>query len=346
MKNFFKLLPALSVFVLTGCFGLFGKEETGEISVDFEKSFFTKAQQPLPSPDDFILTVTDASGNEIYSGKYGESPEKFEVKAGSYTITALSREFDEPLFESPQYGDSQTVTVSSGQSVNVTLVCKQTNCGVRLDLDSSFRKVFPEGVLYLNGSGGTLMYGYAESRMAYFNPGGLVLSIYNAGEEAVLCTRTLEAQQMLTIKLSAVDTQSSGGVALQIDSSRMWLSENLVIGESGGEADALTVTEARSHIGESDVWVTGYVVGVAVNTGKFSFAPPFSKNTNIVIGLRSTSTDADYLLSVELPKGDVRDGLNLVDNPGILGTKLLLKGTLVEAYYGIPGLKTVTDFKL
>ena len=89
----------------------------------------------------------------------------------------------------------------------------------------------------------------------------------------------------------------------------------------------------------------GYIVGVATNTGKFSFEAPFSKNTNLLLGLRSSSTDADYLLCVELKAGDVREELNLVDNPGIKGRQIYIKGDLVSAYYGIPGLKNVSEFQ-
>jgi hypothetical protein len=42
----------------------------------------------------------------------------------------------------------------------------------------------------------------------------------------------------------------------------------------------------------------------------------------------------------------MREGLNLVDNPLNLGRKVLLKGNIVEAYYGMPGIKNLTDFEL
>ena len=51
-------------------------------------------------------------------------------------------------------------------------------------------------------------------------------------------------------------------------------------------------------------------------------------------------------MSMQLPAGDVREALNLVDNPENLGRRLYVKGDLVEAYYGIPGIKNVTEFEL
>ena len=51
-------------------------------------------------------------------------------------------------------------------------------------------------------------------------------------------------------------------------------------------------------------------------------------------------------MSVQLPAGELRDDLNLVDNPHLLGRKICLKGNIVEAYYGIPGMKNVSEYEL
>ena len=102
---------------------------------------------------------------------------------------------------------------------------------------------------------------------------------------------------------------------------------------------------ARAHAGEKGVWVCGYIVGIATNTAKFAFEPPFSKNTNLVLGSRTSSTDKEHLLTVELKAGDIRDALNLQDHPDLVGEKVYLKGDLVSAYYGIPGLKAPSDYQ-
>ena len=44
--------------------------------------------------------------------------------------------------------------------------------------------------------------------------------------------------------------------------------------------------------------------------------------------------------------GDVLDALNLVDHEENLGRQVFLKGDIVEAYYGIPGLQNITEFEL
>ena len=89
----------------------------------------------------------------------------------------------------------------------------------------------------------------------------------------------------------------------------------------------------------------GYIVGVATNTRKISVTPPFTKNTNLVLGARASTTDPSHCLSVELPAGAVRDALNLQDQPDLLGRNVYIRGDLVAAYYGIPGLKAPSEYQ-
>ena len=42
--------------------------------------------------------------------------------------------------------------------------------------------------------------------------------------------------------------------------------------------------------------------------------------------------------------GRIRDALNLVENPGLLGRKVYLKGDIVESYYGIPGIQSISEY--
>jgi hypothetical protein len=46
-------------------------------------------------------------------------------------------------------------------------------------------------------------------------------------------------------------------------------------------------------------------------------------------------------MPVQLPSGEIRSGLNLVDNPSNLGKEVLLYGN-IEAYFRVPGVKSVT----
>ena len=71
-----------------------------------------------------------------------------------------------------------------------------------------------------------------------------------------------------------------------------------------------------------------------------------SSRTNILLGPKSSTVDKDACLSVQLPSGDLRDELNLVDNPSNLRRKVYLRGDIVEAYFAIPGIKNISEHVL
>lgn len=330
----------------------------GELRIAFasNQESLTRSGLNIPDTSDFILSIRDAKGNSVYEGPYGASPESVFVKAGTYTVNIISEEFNKPSFSLPQFGDEQCVKVASGSVVNLKLVCRQMNAGIRMYVEPSFLKAYSDGVLLLKSSFGRLVYGYSERRIAYFKPGNVSLVLSNGGSDEILMTRELKAQDMLELKVKVASSGNQsqneserGKVSVAVDTTRNWMSGEYVIGGSSGggdHSDALTVAEAMNAIGEEDVWVSGYIVGGDLSSSSASFEKPFSSRTNILIGPRSATTDKSSCLSVQLPAGELRDDLNLVDNPGLLGRKVCLRGDIVEAYYSIPGIKNISEYEL
>lgn len=347
-KLFLFLVSAVSCQMLA----VPGGEGQGEIRISFYDGAMTKVSEEIPDTSDFLLTVSGPDGDIIYDGAYGDSPEKMTVDAGSYTVYVRSCEFNKPAFSQPQFGDEQCVVVPDGSVVNVKLMCMQMNAGVRLRIDKSFLEGCPDAVLFLKSSEGKLMYGYKEKRIAYFRPGSVSLMMTEGGVDKILLTRVLQPQSVLDLNVSAAlsgTSSSSERITVAVDTTRNWSSEDYVIGGTvGGSAsdNALTVSKAMDSVGENDVWVCGYIVGGDLSASSASFEPPFSSKTNIVLGPRSSSSDRDECLSVSLPSNHIREALNLVDNPALLGRKVCLKGDIVEAYYGMTGLKNLTDYEL
>ena len=197
------------------------------------------------------------------------------------------------------------------------------------------------------------MYSYSEKRIAYFLPGNISLILSQNGKDEVLMSKTLLAQEILSLGVSvAASGSSSKGshISVAVDTSRNWISDSYVIGgknDGGGNAsDAMTVLQAQSSAGSKDVWVCGYIVGGDLTSASASFDEPFSSRTNILLGPKSSTLDKEACLSVQLPVGELRDALNLVDNPQMLRRKVYLRGDIVEAYYGIPGIKNVSEYIL
>ncbi len=335
---------------------------TGTLRIHFSENSYkqTRAnEEEFPDTSAFILNVTDSKGKVIYNGSFGDSPENLIVNTGTYNISVRSGEFSKPAFAAPLYGDDQCVTVTSKNATDVYLVCEQLNSGIRLKVASDFLTSYPNGVLFLKSSDGKLMYSYKEKRTAYFNPGNVSLILNDNGADKTLFTRTLKAKQILSVSISAPSNQTSsksGGIHIDVDTSRVWLNEDYVInggsgsdsGSSSGDTykTALSVSQAKSEIGAEDIWVYGYIVGGDMTSSSISFDEPFSSNTNMAIAGRTTVSDKESCMSVSLPKGGIRDALNLSDNPDNLKKKVYLKGDIVESYFGIPGIKNITDYVL
>lgn len=321
------------------------------ISFDETVSCLTKSNLSLPDTSNFLLNIKDKSGKVIFDGKYGDCPEAMSVSPGSYNIKVLSSEFSKPAFDSPQFGDEQCVVVPDGGIVNVKLLCSQLNSGIALDVDSDFLTAYPDAVLFLKSSDGRLMYSYRETRMAYFRPGPVSVVMNDSGDDQVLMSRDMAAREMLRVRIEVPGSKASmsSGMSLSIDTTRVWISGECVIGESykGAESgDAYTVAEARASVGKDDVWVSGYIVGGDLTSASASFEAPFESRTCILLGPRSSTVDKSACLSVQLPAGDLREDLNLVDHPELLGKKVLLRGDIVEAYYGIPGMKNTSEYEI
>lgn len=90
------------------------------------------------------------------------------------------------------------------------------------------------------------------------------------------------------------------------------------------------------------VWVKGTILGYISDTKTGAYSPADDKtvNTNLAVGV-----DADNYVTVQLPKGKVRDALNLVDHADLQGTTVWLYGTLA-AYCGKAGVKNVTEYSI
>lgn len=347
------LLAACLAGTLISCENLKGDYQTGTLNVRFARGQFqTKAAVEIPDTNDFMIFIRDGDGKEVYGGRFGDVPEFLEVRAGSYDISVRSSEFTVPEFDRPVYGDDQCVVVPSGGVERVDMLCSQINSGVRLKVEPNFLTAFPEGVLFLKSTDGRLMYSYSERRIAYFKPGEVSLLIDDGGEQSNLLTRSLEPKEILTVGISAPAPDSHeggiGGIHISIDTARVWTGAGVAIGDQGGEIpdDAMDVATARKCAGQKDVWVYGYIVGSFKSTNHIQFESPYPTATNLAISGKTSASTTDSCLSVELKKGTMRDELNLVEHPENRGKKVFFKGDLTEAYYGIPGIKNITDYAI
>ena len=362
-KRLWALLPLVAALGACDDFGLRSGGQ-GELRwiIDGNGAGTRASSAEIPDTNDFILKVSDAGGKVLYEGAYGDSPESLLVDAGSYTVAVHSIEFTAPGFSRPVYGDEQVVVVKAGASVTVRLNCVLENAGVRLQIAPDFLDSYPDGVLYLKSGETRLMYGYAEKRIAYFKPGPITLILNNRGADETLLTRTLDARTILTLNLSAPHggTAAASSITVAVDTAKVWSQESYVIGggsggstgsstdNNGDEIDnAYSVSQAGDHVGEDEVWVFGYIVGGDLSSaGTTVKTSKLTKATHLAIAARPSVTAKASCIAVELPKGPVRDALNLMDHPDLIGTRVYLQGSIVSSYFGTLGLKSVSDYVL
>lgn len=123
----------------------------------------------------------------------------------------------------------------------------------------------------------------------------------------------------------------------------------------GTKEDPYTFADIKKIVsrGTEEAFVKAYIVGQikggsqSFNEETAEFAAPFtaeegkSYNTNILIGATETVSSIADAAPVQLPSGAVRLGLNLIENPEMLGKEVILFGS-IEKYFGAPGIKGVT----
>lgn len=111
---------------------------------------------------------------------------------------------------------------------------------------------------------------------------------------------------------------------------------------------AHTISNIYADGAQKAAWITGYIVGGVDGksiTDNAVFSAATATNSNILISDNPNAQSVAECIPVQLPVGAVRSALNLVDNPGNLGKKVKLNGS-VEKYFGVAGFKTVTEFEI
>ena len=113
------------------------------------------------------------------------------------------------------------------------------------------------------------------------------------------------------------------------------------------ETKAYTVTEAlAAYVDGKQIpaIVTGYIVGAMNSTG---YVPEFGTTTVATNLLLSDNADEDNIANciiVQLPSGNIRSALNLVDNPDNYKKQVKVTGS-IEKYFQSAGLKTPTAYE-
>lgn len=92
--------------------------------------------------------------------------------------------------------------------------------------------------------------------------------------------------------------------------------------------------------------IVGYIVGAADNglNKDGNFSSTTTVETNLLIADDPNETNVDNCMPVELPRGEIRNALNLAGNPGNYKKQVVLTGD-VMAYFSVAGLKNTSAYE-
>ena len=326
------------------------------ITEDSEAALRSVNTNPLDS-NNYRLAIFTAGGVAVYDSSYAGRPEVFYVKAGTYKIRVTSREFSEPDIY-PLFGQEQSVKAKKDSTLCVEIVSRQLTGGIRFSFTQGFMSWFKGTGIYLKRDTVITKYGYGTRHYLYFYPGDISViyknkdghSTYTPPDkpgyaDTLLFKRKLKATELVTIALDYDLTKVAyNGFSFKADTSRVRKDEYFNLGGIAPYG-CNSVWYAQTHIGDT-INLFGYIVGGDVSSTSFKKEKPFTSKTNIVIGAQDWQSLREKTIGVELPNGEIRKNLNLVDHPEHLKKPIVIHGVVSDSYFGYPGLKNVTEYKL
>ena len=99
-------------------------------------------------------------------------------------------------------------------------------------------------------------------------------------------------------------------------------------------------------------WVTGYIIGVPSagnaegNLITVDIEAPFTGATAIALSDAASETDLTKMIGVQLPTGEIRTALNLVDNASNLNKKVKVYGNLQAYFSSAPGVQNTSAYAI
>ncbi len=315
------------------------------------KTTVTKAPS-MPDTNSFVLLVRSNTGETLYNGLMEPDLLKLQYQqVHGQEVSVRSVEFEKPAFETPQFGDSKVIVVSNGEKVSVAFLCKLLNSGMRFSFTERFLQKHSSGHILLEQEAGNLEYLFTEQRTAYLKAGNVGICHKMTTASVPLFNRTLGPGEIYNITLDASAAESASEFSIKVDTTALYINERVIIGEEFSGADgssaekAVSVSQAKNRVGDT-LWVWGYIVGGDMTSSSVTFVGPFTKDSHIAIAENPSEKSREACFSVELSKTAVKTALNLVSNPTNLGRKVFLKGAVVESYFGLNGLKKVTEYSM
>ena len=118
--------------------------------------------------------------------------------------------------------------------------------------------------------------------------------------------------------------------------------------EQGEDVETVfTVAEALAAYVDGEkkqAIVMGYIVGAMNSTEYVAEFDTTTVNTNILLSDNADEENVENCIIVQLPSGNIRSELNLVDNPENIKKQIKITGS-IEKYFKVAGLKSPTAYE-
>lgn len=108
------------------------------------------------------------------------------------------------------------------------------------------------------------------------------------------------------------------------------ITPELQTGGDGSQSNPYTVSQVSGKLGETGKWVTGYIVG---STTKTRVVGTPSKD-NILIAATATETDEAKCIPVDISSSAVKEYLDIIASPDLIGVKVKVQGDIVNNIFG------------
>ena len=139
------------------------------LSVDVSSTTITRASDEV-NTDNYLIRIYDVDCKLVQEWKYGELPEIFTLKVGTYTIQALSHEVQPAEFEKPFYYAQESFTIEANKVKDLEpLECKLQNIQVSVTYDDKLRELMGDDVKTTVSVGNaSLSFDKDDTRSGYF----------------------------------------------------------------------------------------------------------------------------------------------------------------------------------
>ena len=125
----------------------------------------------LPGTDDFVLTITDASGASVWTGKVSAWDPTTKLKSGDYTVSAYYGNIEEEGFNKPCFEGHQDFTVKTDETAEVTISAMLANTVIKISCSENFKNYYKDYAFKLTRNNADIVTFEKEETRAAFVDG-------------------------------------------------------------------------------------------------------------------------------------------------------------------------------